>query len=29
MAGNKSLGAARVAKENEFYTKLTDIEKEM
>ena len=29
MAGNKSLGAARVAKEDEFYTKLTDIEKEM
>ena len=29
MAGNKSLGAARVAKEDEFYTQLTDVEKEM
>ena len=29
MAGNKSLGAARLAKEDEFYTQLTDVEKEM
>ena len=29
MAGNKSLGVARVAKEDEFYTQLTDVEKEM
>lgn len=29
MAGNKNLGDARIAKEDEFYTKLTDIEKEM
>lgn len=29
MAGNKSLGAARAAKEDEFYTQLTDIEKEL
>ena len=29
MAGNRSLGAARLAKEDEFYTQLTDVEKEM
>ena len=29
MAGNKSLKAAVRAKEDEFYTQLTDIEKEM
>jgi len=29
MAGNKSLTAATIAKEDEFYTKLTDIEKEL
>lgn len=29
MAGNTSLGAAKTAKEDEFYTQLSDIEKEM
>ena len=29
MAGNKSLNAAAVAKQDEFYTQLTDIEKEL
>ena len=29
MAGNKSLTAAAKAKQDEFYTQLTDIEKEM
>ena len=29
MAGNASLGAAKTAKEDEFYTQLSDIEKEM
>jgi len=29
MAGNKSLKAAVRAKEDEFYTQLTDIEKEL
>lgn len=29
MAGNKSLGAAALAKNDEFYTRLTDIEKEL
>ncbi len=29
MAGNADLGAARTAKKDEFYTQLTDIEKEM
>ena len=29
MAGNKSLGAAKRAKEDEFYTQLSDIEKEL
>lgn len=29
MAGNKSLGAAKNAKQDEFYTQLTDIEKEL
>lgn len=29
MAGNRSLGVAKVAKEDEFYTQLTDVEKEM
>ncbi|MBQ9086715.1 MAG: hypothetical protein IJY47_05970 [Clostridia bacterium] len=29
MAGNKSLEAAVRAKEDEFYTQLTDIEKEL
>ena len=28
MAGNKSLNAAAKAKQDEFYTQLTDIEKE-
>lgn len=29
MAKNADLGAARTAKKDEFYTQLTDIEKEM
>ena len=29
MTGNKSLNAAAVAKQDEFYTQLTDIEKEL
>ena len=29
MAKNTDLGAARTAKKDEFYTQLTDIEKEM
>ena len=29
MAGNASLGAAKTAKKDEFYTQLSDIEKEM
>lgn len=29
MAKNRSLGAARLAKEDEFYTQLTDVEKEL
>ena len=29
MAGNKNLGAAKVEKNDEFYTQLTDIEKEL
>lgn len=29
MAGNKALGAAKGAKQDEFYTQLTDIEKEL
>ncbi len=29
MAGNSALGAARTAKNDEFYTQLTDIEKEL
>lgn len=29
MAGNTSLGTAKIAKEDEFYTQLSDIEKEM
>ena len=29
MAGNKSLNAAAKAKQDEFYTQLTDIEKEL
>ena len=29
MAGNKSLGAAKEAKKDEFYTQLSDIEDEL
>ena len=29
MASNNELGAAKTAKKDEFYTQLTDIEKEM
>lgn len=29
MAGNKSINAAAKAKQDEFYTQLTDIEKEL
>lgn len=29
MAGNSNLGAAKDAKNDEFYTQLTDIEKEL
>ena len=29
MAGNKNLNSAKTARKDEFYTQLTDIEKEM